>query len=318
MTYFAIWFQNSVINMIDRRIKFRHIQCFVEISRQKSMKLAAERLFLTQPAISKTLKELEEILGAELMSRSRAGVALTKQGEVFLHFAEMSLAALQQGLEGVEQEGKAGAARVKVGALPSVAARLMPLVAQEYSDLSLGSTLQISDGPISYLIQKLRDGELDVVIGRLAPSDSMKGVAFTQLYNETVDFVVRPDHPLLADPDLSRIGEWQVIYPSEDSAIRPIVERFLIAHGVGDLPNRMETVSGAFGRVYTRRTDAIWIISSGVVANEIADGRLTRLPFDTAITKGPVGLMTRANANLTPEQQVFSMAVNNVVRAEGL
>lgn len=304
--------------MIDRRIKFRHIQCFVEITRQKSMKLAAERLYLTQPAISKTLKELEEILGTELMSRSRAGVSLTKQGEVFLHFAEMSLAALQQGLDGVEQAGQSAAKRIKVGALPSVAARLMPRVAREYFELSAGATLQISDGPISFLIEKLRDGELDVVIGRLAPSDQMKGVAFTQLYNETVDFVVRPGHPLLDDPDLSRIGEWQVIYPSEHSAIRPIVERFLIAHGVGELPNRMETVSGAFGRVYTRESDAVWIISSGVVANEVADGRLIRLPFDTAITKGPVGLMARANSNLTPEQQVLSIAVNNVVQAEGL
>ena len=78
--------------MIDRRIKFRHIQCFVEIVRQKSMKRAAERLYLTQPAISKTLKELEDILGAAMLTRSRAGVALTRQGEVFLHFAEMSLA----------------------------------------------------------------------------------------------------------------------------------------------------------------------------------------------------------------------------------
>lgn len=304
--------------MIYRRIKFRHIQCFVEITRQKSMKVAAERLFLTQPAISKTLKELEEILGTELMSRSRAGVALTKQGEVFLHFAEMSLAALQQGLDGVEQVGKSGAARVKVGALPSVAARLMPQVAREYSELSAGATLQISDGPINFLIQKLRDGELDVVIGRLGPPETMKGIAFTQLYNETVDFVVRPGHPLLEAPDVGRIGEWQVIYPSDNSAIRLIVERFLIAHGVGELPNRMETVSGAFGRVYTRQSDAIWIISSGVVANEIADGRLVRLPFDTAITKGPVGLMTRANSNLTPGQQVLSIAVDNVVQAEGL
>lgn len=282
------------------------------------MKLAAERLFLTQPAISKTLKELEELLGADLMTRSRAGVSLTKQGEVFLHFAEMSLAALQQGLDGVEQEGKAGSERVKVGALPSVAARLMPLVALEFSDLSRRGTLQISDGPISYLIQKLRDGELDIVIGRQAQPDMMKGIAFTQLYNETVDFVVRPGHPLLKAPKLSRIGEWQVIYPSENSAIRPLVERFLIANGVGDLPNKMETVSGAFGRVYTPRSDAVWIISSGVVANEVDDGRLCRLPFDTTMTKGPVGLMMRANANPSAEQKILSMAVENVVLAQRL
>ncbi|GAA6208075.1 pca operon transcription factor PcaQ [Cognatishimia sp. WU-CL00825] len=282
------------------------------------MKSAAERLLLTQPAISKTLKELETLLGADLMTRSRAGISLTKQGEVFLHFAEMSLAALQQGMDGVEREGEARSARVKVGVLPSVAARLMPLVAQEFSELSNSSRLEISDGPVSYLIQKLRNGELDLVVGRQAPPDTMKGIAFTQLYNETVDFVVRPKHPLLQAPDLARIGEWQVIYPSEHSAIRPLVERYLIANGVGELPNKLETVSGAFGRVYTPRSDAVWIISSGVVANEIDNGMLCRLPFDTTMTNGPVGLMMKASTNPSSEQKIFSIAVDNIVRSQGL
>ena len=92
--------------MIDRRIKFRHIQCFVEIARERSLKTAAEKLFLTQPAMSKTLKELEEIVGTTLMQRSRSGVDLTRPGEVFLHFARMSIASLQQGLDGIELEGR--------------------------------------------------------------------------------------------------------------------------------------------------------------------------------------------------------------------
>ena len=103
--------------MINRRIKFRHIQCFVEICRERSLKVAAEKLFLTQPAISKTLKELEEILDAKLLLRNRAGVSLTRQGEVFLHFAEMSLAAIQQGLTGVEQVGTQGRTFLSVGAI---------------------------------------------------------------------------------------------------------------------------------------------------------------------------------------------------------
>jgi len=122
--------------MIDRRIKIRHIQCFVEIVRQKSMKKAATKLYLTQPAISKTMKELEDILGTVLLLRSRAGVSLTKQGDVFLHFAEMSVAALQQGLEGVEQIERRGGTRLSIGALPSVAARLMPAAALEFAELA--------------------------------------------------------------------------------------------------------------------------------------------------------------------------------------
>lgn len=304
--------------MIDRRVKFRHIQCFVEICREKSMKAAAEKLFLTQPAISKTLKELETYLDATLLTRNRAGVELTRQGEVFLHFAEMSLAALQQGMTGVEQVGARGKTQLSVGALPSVAARVMPRVSLEFADLSPNTSLRIMDGPHGYLVERLRVGDLDLVIGRLGRPDTMQRITFTQLYEEQVEFVVRAGHPMLEAPDLQRIGEWQVIYPPEGSAIRPLVDRFLIAHGVGNIEHRLETVSGAFGRVYTRHSDAIWIISSGVVANEIADGHLVALPFETSITRGPVGLMHRPDKVLSPQAQVFAIAVNNALASLGL
>jgi len=303
--------------MIDRRIKFRHIQCFVEIAQERSLKLAADKLNLTQPAISKTLKELEEIIGASLMTRNRAGIVLTKQGKVFLHFAQISLASLQQGLDGVEKEGDARAT-LKVGALPSVAASFMPPVVREFAELAPNVMLQIMDGPHGYLIERLKLGDLDLVIGRLGRPVSMEGVSFTQLYSERVDLIVRAGHPLLEKPDVKRIVDWPVIYPPEGSAIRPLVERYMIANGVGEIPNKIETVSGAFGRVYTRRTDAVWIISSGVVQNETADGHLVRLPFDTDMTKGPVGLMTRPDSQPGPEEQVFRLAVQAVIEELGL
>lgn len=299
--------------MIDRRIKFRHIQCFVEICTEQSLKRAAQKLFLTQPAISKTLKELEEIVGTTLLIRNRAGVMPTKQGEVFLHFAQMSLASLQQGLTGIEQLGASGKTRLAVGALPSVAARLMPAVAVELGLLAPALELRIMDGPHGFLMDRLRVGALDLVIGRMGQPETMMGVSFTLLYEEKVEFIVRAGHPMLDDPDLRRISDWQVIYPPQGSAIRPAVDHFLIAHGVGDIPNRLETVSGAFGRVYTRKSDAIWIISAGVVANEIADGHLVPLPFDTSATRGPVGLMRRPDGPPTPQDQVFQVALGNVI-----
>jgi len=299
--------------MIDRRIKFRHIQCFVEIAQEASLKLAADKLSLTQPAISKTLKELEEIIGATLMTRNRAGITLTKQGKVFLHFAQISLASLQQGLDGVEQEGDQARTMLKVGALPSVAASFMPPVIKEFSELAPKVTVQIMDGPHGYLIERLKLGELDLVIGRLGRPASMEGVSFTQLYSERVDLVVRTGHPLLEKPNVKDIVHWPVIYPPEGAAIRPLVERFLIANGVGEIPNKIVTVSGAFGRVYTRRTDAVWIISSGVVHNETADGHLVRLPFDSDMTQGPVGLMTRPDTPPSPEEHVFRLAVQSVI-----
>jgi LysR family pca operon transcriptional activator len=268
--------------------------------------------------MSKTLKELEEIIGAVLLTRNRAGVTLTREGEVFLHFAQMSVTALQHGIDGVEQLGQKGTTSLQVGALPSVAAGLMPLVLREFSNLAPNTIPGITDGPHGYLIELLRNGELDLVIGRLGPPETMQELTFTQLYNEQVVIVARPDHPLAKCKDFHELVNWPIIYPAPTSASRPLVERMLVANGVGDLPNRIETASGAFGHVYTRNSDALWIITHGVVANELTEGRLMALPLDTSLTKGPVGLVTRQDAKTTPQERLFQTALKKAITQLGL
>ena len=102
---------------MDRRIKLRHLEAFVEITKARSLKRAAERLNLTQPAISRTLAELEEILGTRLLSRGRGGVELTAQGEVLFDFAQAGLGALERGLDGASDRMRQSAPRLHVGAV---------------------------------------------------------------------------------------------------------------------------------------------------------------------------------------------------------
>ena len=304
--------------MLDRRIKFRHIQAFVEIVRQQSLKAAAESLLLTQPAISRTLAELEEIAGTPLMTRGRGGVALTPPGEVLLSYARMSLAALEQGFQGVERAGREAPRQLRIGALPSVAARLMPEVAARLAAMDADLQLTIADGAHDQLIEALKTAALDVVIGRLGPPETMKGLSFTQLYLEAEAMVVRHGHPLLATPDLRRIADWPVIYPPPQAAIRPMVERLLIAEGVAEPRQRIETVSGAFARVHVLRSDAVWIISEGVIAGDVAEGRLARWPVATTGTEGPVGLMARTGEAPRPERRLLDLAITGALEVLGL
>ena len=109
---------------------------------------------------------------------------------------------------------------------------------------------------------------------------------------------MRSGHRLLLaqQPVFDNLGVYPVLMPTRASIIRPFVERFLITNGIASLPNQIETVSDSFGRAFVRASDAIWIISAGVVAGDIEDGVLAALPIDTSETKGPVGLTMRANA----------------------
>ncbi len=304
---------------MDRRIKLRHIEVFVEITHRRSLKLAAEKLNLTQPAISKTLKELEIILSAELLTRDRGGVALTREGSVFLQFAEIGLAALRQGVTSLGEIASGTAARVAVGALPSVAARLLPQAAGIFRSYAPGALLHLEDGPHGFLTDRLRSGDLDMVVGRLGEAETMAGLSFTSLYEEHVVVVVAPGHPLEGATDLSALRDWQVIYPSERSAIRSLVDRAMIAAGAGIPPNRVESVSGAFGRsMALDEARAVWIISRGVVERDIAAGRLKALPIDLLATAGPVGIMMRVEEEPMPAQRLMRQALAEAVQRQGL
>lgn len=280
--------------IIDPRIKIRHIACFLEVARLRSVGNAAEALNISQPAASKTVQELEEVLGGVLFDRSRRRLALTPFGEVFYRYASTSIAALRQGIEAAR--GGQEAALVKIGALPSVSARILPEAVRRFFLAEPGINNRIITGPNSYLLSLLRTGDVDLIIGRMAEPEAMLGLSFEHLYSERVVLAVRPDHPLLSarDFNLGMIEGYQRLMPTPGSVIRPLVQRMLLAYGIGPQSEEVETVSNAFGRVYVRRSDAVWFISEGVVADDVAEGYLRLLAVDMSETQGPVGFTTQA------------------------
>lgn len=300
-------------DLLDGRIKLRHLTCFLEVARLKSVSGAASMLGLSQPAASKTIQELEAILGVELFDRSRRNLVPTSFGEVFLRYAGASITALKQGMQSVTQAE--AAVSFTVGALPTVSARILPAAVTHFSVQRYGMKPRIITGPNGYIISQLRLGEVDLVIGRMAEPDAMKGFSFEHLYSERIALVVRPGHPLLQPSvfDIGAIVGFQILMPPPGSIIRPTVDRFLVANAIGPLTDEIETVSDSFARSYTRSSDAVWIISEGVVVDDIDHGLLVRLPADMSDTLGPVGLTTRTDTPPSLPVQLFAQSVRAVV-----
>jgi LysR family pca operon transcriptional activator len=303
--------------MLDSRIKLRHLRTFVEVARRRSVKQAADALAVTQPAVSKTLKELEDLVEARLMDRNRAGVALTPLGEMFLHYAAAALASLAQGFDGIAQARREGERALTIGALPSVAARIIPNAVASLKQAAPEQPIRIVTGPNPYLLDLVRSGDLDLVVGRLGPPESMVGLRFSHLYSDRVAVVVRPEHPLVGTPDLGRIADHTVLFPDESAAIRDMCETLLIANGIARLPDRIDTVAATFGRTYVRKTDAVWFISYGVVALDLADGLMVELPFKVDQTLGPVGLTVRDQAAMTPAMDGFTNILRRIIDQMG-
>ena len=293
------------------QIKFRHVRTFLEVARTGAIGKAASVLNVSQPAVTRTVRELEEALGAAVIEPDGRGIRLTAAGEEFRRHAGASLAALRQGVDAVRAAGAEAEQPLRVGALPTVSARVMPGAVRKYLADVPGGRLKIVTGENAVLLDQLSSGSLDLVVGRLASPERMVGFTFEHLYSEQVLFVVRAGHPLLgrAPFDIAEMANFPMVMPTTTAIIRPYVERFLIAHGLPDPGARIESVSDSFGRVFVRDSDAVWAISEGVVIGDVAAGALAALPIDTSETRGAVGITLRADAERTSSMPALIRAI---------
>lgn len=299
-----------------KRVKLRHLQVFCEVARLESVVKAADSLSVTQPAVSKTIRELEELLGVELFDRSKRGIELSSFGELFLRHATASLTAIRRGVESVNLAVQSGTRPIRLGALPTVSARLIPEAIRLFKSEGARDVIRVVTGENTVLLDQLRLGELDIVVGRLSDPDRMMGLAFEHLYSERVCLVARTGHPLaIGGPfRLEDMAGYTVLTPTPGAIIRPWVDRLMLTEGIGPLPDRIETVSTAFGRRFVLDFDALWFISRGVVANDIAAGAMVELPIDTTHTMGPVGLTTKTDMPLEGGADLLIQSIRHVAR----
>lgn len=307
---------DMIVTMIDARIKLRHIACFLEVAARGGFGRAAEALHLTQPAVSRAIAELEEILGVLLFERGRGGAILTPAGHAFRAHAGAAFAELGRGIDTLRQSAGSLAGELAVGTLPTVAAHIMPQAVRRAKAAGLAATISIEAGPNGWLVDQLKRGRLDLVVGRLAEPQAMMGLAFEHLYSEPIVFVARPGHPASrrGPLGLAEITCFPIILPGHGSIIRPEIDRLFIIEGLAGPEERIETVDPSFSRAYVRTSDTVWIISYGVVARELNEGQLVRLPLSSHISGGPVGLTTRAGQQLSPAADILARALRETAR----
>ncbi|MBJ3775428.1 pca operon transcription factor PcaQ [Acuticoccus mangrovi] len=296
------------------RLRVRHLEVLVEVARHRSVSRAADTLNMTQPAVSRTLRELEAVCGKPLVERDGRGIRISPDGEIFLRHAGASLAAVRGGLAALSEGAVGDGPPVRIGALPTVSTTIVPAAVDLYLRQGRGNRLRIASGDQDLLLDRLRRGGLDLVVGRLPAPEDMEGLAFEPLTHDRVVFVVHRDHPLAAPGAgaLDGMAHYPVLLPPRGSIIRPMVDRLFVEHGIPEPPRAVETVSDSFGRTFVRRFWAVWIISRGVVLAEIDSGEFRPLAIDTTSTLGAVGLTTRAGVARSAAAEVFIEAVRKV------
>ncbi len=275
---------------IDTRIKFRHLVCFLEVARQGSLAKASDKLAISQPALSKTLKELEGLLSASLFVRSKSGAALTEAGVAFMRYAGPSVQALREGVNSL-RSGEHEPVAVRLGVLSTVESLLVPEVICRLHARHPALVVSVATGPSAYLLSQLRLGELDLVVGRMTDSPQILGLSFEHLYSESMTLVVREGHPLLASTDSrGSLEDFPLVLPLAGTTIRKFADSLFVQHGINPPRQRLETLSLTLSRRYVQCSDAVWIAPFDAVRQDLTGGELVELELGIREPGGSVGL----------------------------
>ncbi|HBT8490546.1 TPA: LysR family transcriptional regulator [Klebsiella pneumoniae] len=302
--------------LFSQRIRLRHLHTFVAVAQQGTLGRAAETLNLSQPALSKTLNELEQLTGTRLFERGRLGAQLTLVGEQFLTHAVKVLDALNSAGQALNRKEGLNNDIVRIGALPTAALGILPTVIGQFHKQQKDITLQVATMNNTMLLAGLKSGEIDIGIGRMSDPELMSGLHYELLFLESLKLVVRPGHPLLQETvTLSRVMEWPVVVSPKGTVPRQNAEALLQSQGCKMPAGCIETLSASLSRHLTVDFDYVWFVPSGAVKDDLRRGVLTALPIATQGAGEPIGILTRVDATLTPGTQTLLSAIRKSMPA---
>lgn len=179
------------------QVKIHQIRAFVEVARQGSIRGASRMLNMSQPALSKSIQELEEGLAAQLFFRRSKGVTLTDAGESFYQHASLILEELRAAQEEIRQRQGQLAGQINIGMGASISRSLMPAVISRFHQQHPQVKVRIMEGQLVSMINELRQGELDFTINTYYQGPYDHEFTFEKLLEKQFAIFCRPGHPAI-------------------------------------------------------------------------------------------------------------------------
>lgn len=303
---------------IRARLKTRQLLLLVALAEEGNIHRAAQVLSMTQPAASKLLKDLEDVLEVPLFERLPRGMRPTWYGETMIRHARMALASLNQAHDELGALKKGHFGQVGVGAITSPGLRVLPaavaLVKQEHPTLRV--SLDIETSPV--LLDRLEQGRLDILVGRLFAEHDKTSLRYEPLTGELVCAVARPGHALLGMSGLTLrdvvSAGW--IVPPSGSVLRHRFDLMFQQEGLPPPLNIVETSSLLFISRMLQQSDMVAVLAVDVAHYYAAHGLMSVVPIDLPCHMDDFGIITRTDRLLSPAAKVMMKAIKQISQAQ--
>jgi DNA-binding transcriptional LysR family regulator len=294
--------------------QLRHLLATTE---HRSLVRAAQALGISQPALSKSLRRLEDYLRVKLFERTPRGLMLTEYGRelaervrpiaVDLKEAERAIAAIRDGVQG----------QVTVGCSPSPMSRVLPQAVARLIERHDALRITVIGGLNDRLIEQLQAGEIDLVLSNLVDDRAVPDLRQETLYTDRVVVAARADHPLARrrslKPDAIRPYRWAL--PGANVVTRRHLETTLVRLGLGPPALALESDSVPFMSAILRETDCLGYLPEVTLQAGREGAGLAELDLPALAWLRPMGVTVRRQGVVSPASENLLSMLRQVSRS---
>ena len=285
-------------------IDSRQLRAFAALSRTGSFTLAAKEMFLSQSAVSHSMKALETDVGCRLFDRVGKKVLLTQAGEALLHHTEKILQEMAAARAGLEQLGKWGVGRLRIGASPTACQYILPAVLREFKESFPKCRIAIEPGDTLEAIESVRENRIDLAI-TLDPRNEDQ-FEFHPLFTDELTFIVGAMHPWARDGHVVRSDipkQSYVLYNKKSYTFRMVRDYFnqedMVLNTVIELGS-MEAI-----KELVKLGLGVSILSPWIAQKELLEKSLVALPLGRRKMKRNWGVIHWRGRRLSLAEETF-------------
>jgi DNA-binding transcriptional LysR family regulator len=289
------------------QLRFKHLRLIDILARTGNLHRVATELAITQPAVTKILQDVEQILGVSLFDRSARPLVPTDLGRHAVDYARRTLADGERFAGSLSNLSRGGFGALSLGAIMATASDLLPRAIAKLKHDRPMMTIQIMAATSDKLTSALRQGELDVVLGRMPIGSAALHFNFEGLGIEELWAFVGKEHRLARhtdiDPAMLEYETW-VLQPAP-SPLRHAIDAFFIESGLRTPDNVVETTSVSAMLELVRHAGMVTILPSTIVQREVERADFVRLPLNIENDLPPFGIVTRRDEAITANASEF-------------
>ena len=304
----------TIDRVLRSNLKLKHLQLLIALDQFRHLGRTAEFLSVSQPAVSKTLGEIERMFEAALFSRSTKGTEPTATGETVIRFARHVIAEYEKTRDALQMAQDGAAGRVSMGAMVVATPVLLVQAMARFKQAMPAATVLVEEGDLTRLLPRLRMGELDLIVGRLEPGYAAPDLHTEALCQEAMCLVCAPQHPLatLKRVSWAQLQRQRWVMPPPWAASRTKLHQLFYKNRLHPPTDCVDSASFLVTLSHVLDLGAVGFVARNVGLNLQARGLVRVLPVALPMDLPPLGLIRRANQVLTPTALRLTAAIREV------